>query len=166
MTGHALRPYLSADAAILNDIFRDSIDVLTRDDYDEEQRNAWAAGADDEVAFATRLARGLTLVATRDGEPVGFASLADNVRIDLLYVQPDFARSGIGSALVEALERLARARGAGRLEVDASDTARLFFENHGYVAQSRRTVFCNGEWITNTTMTKVLAVATAQAPRQ
>ena len=84
----ALRPFLPADAALLAEIFRDSIEVLTRDDYDDDQREAWASAADDEAAFAARLAGALTLIASIEGEVVGFASLAVAAALlDLLSLQ-------------------------------------------------------------------------------
>ena len=153
----ALRPYLPTDAPVLAEIFRASIEELTGDDYDAAQQDAWAAAADDEEAFAQRLAGELTLVATLAGSVVGFASLEDSQRIDMLYVHPAVAGHGIGTMLVDALEKLAGSRGTKRLSVDASDTARGFFEQRGYVAQQRNTVSRGGEWLTNTTMTKDLA---------
>jgi putative acetyltransferase len=153
----ALRPYLPADAPLLAEIFVASIEELAADDYDEDQRIAWASAADDEAAFAARLAGALTLVATVEGEAVGFASLAGGERIDMLYVHPDAARQGVATALIDALERLAAARGAKSLTVDASDTARALFERRGFSAQSRNTRFLNGEWLANTTLTKSLA---------
>jgi putative acetyltransferase len=153
----ALRPYLPADLPVISDIFRDSIEELTQDDYDEDQRNAWAAAADDKAAFGARLAKALSLVATVAGDVAGFASLAEGDQIDLVYVRPDVARQGVATALVDALERLATARGVTKLVTNASDTARPFFEKRGYVAQSRNTVLREGEWLANTTMTKSLA---------
>ena len=82
----------------------------------------------------------LTLIATLDGSPVGFASLAGKDKIDMLYVHPAAAGQGVGSLLVDALEKLAGCRGVAKLSVDASDTARGFFEKRGYVAQQRNTV--------------------------
>ncbi len=58
--------------------------------------------------------------------------------------------------LVDALEKLAAARGADKLIVDASDTARGFFEKRGYVAQQRNTVTLGDEWLANTTLHKPL----------
>ena len=53
----------------------------------------------------------------------------------------------------------ARRRRAARpkLIVDASDSARGFFEKRGYVAQQRNTVSVGDEWLANTTMHKQLA---------
>jgi putative acetyltransferase len=152
----ALRPYLPADALMLAEIFRSSIEQLTGEDYSEAQQQAWAAAADDEQAFAALLASELTLIATLDGSPVGFASLKAPDRIEMLYVHPAMARQGVGTMLVDALEKLATARGTKRLTVDASDTASGFFDKRGYVAQRRNTVTCGDEWIPNTTMEKRL----------
>ena len=45
-----------------------------------------------------------------------------------------------------------RRGGTKTLSVDASDTARSFFEKRGYKAQSRNSVPLNGEWLANTTL--------------
>jgi putative acetyltransferase len=152
----ALRPYLPADAPTLAEIFRVSIEELTGNDYDEAQQAAWIATADDEDAFGARLAQNLTLVATLAGSPVGFTSLKGTDHIDLLYVHPAAAGQGVATALIDALERLGQARGAKRLTVEASDTARPFFERRGYAAQRRGTVALGGEWLGNTAMEKRL----------
>jgi putative acetyltransferase len=156
-TAPGLRPFLPADAPRLAALFRASVELLADDFYDEDQLAAWIASVGDEAAFAKRLGESLTLVALVEGEIAGFASLKDNTQIDMLYVHPEFARRGVGSALVNALERLGAARSAQKLGVDASDAARDFFAAHGYISQSRNTVVLGGEWLGNTTMTKELA---------
>lgn len=161
----AMRPMLPADVPLLAEIFRASIDELTAEDYSEAQREAWRAAADDEEEFGARLAGALTLVATLAGSPVGFAALADNTRIDVLYVHPAAAGHGAGAMLCDALERLAAARGSKELTVDASDSARDFFARRGFVAQSRNTVTLGDEWLANTTMVKRLAGAAAPAAK-
>ncbi|MFC7399797.1 GNAT family N-acetyltransferase [Chelatococcus sp. GCM10030263] len=159
----ALRPYLPSDLDILVAIFQDSIEELTEEDYGEAQRAAWAARAD-EPDFGARLANALTLVATIGGSAVGFASLKGKDHIDMLYVHPSFARQGIATMLCDALEKLAAARGARRLTVDASDTARPFFEGRGFEAESRNTVTVGDEWLGNTTMAKVLPFSEEPKP--
>src|SRR5262245_31928275 len=153
----ALRPFLPTDAPLLAEIFRASIEGLTADDYSAGQQEAWAAMADDEAAFAARLANALTLLGTIDGSPVGFASLAGTERLDMLYVHPAAARQGVGSMLIDALEKLAASRGAPRLTADVSDSAQDFFRRHGFVATQRNTVQLGEEWLANTTMEKRLA---------
>src|SRR5882724_10903684 len=152
----ALRPFLPADTSLLAAIFAASITDLTGDDYSEAQQEAWVAAADDEEAFGKKLAGQLTLIATLQGSPVGFASLKGADHIDMLYVHPSAAGQGVGTALCDALEKIASARGAKKLTVDASDTALEFFRKRGYVAQQRNTITVGNEWLANTTMQKTL----------
>jgi putative acetyltransferase len=152
-----LRPFLPADTPILAAIFVAAIQELTGDDYSEAQQGAWAEAAEDEAQFGKRLAGQLTLIATLQNSPVGFASLKGPDHIDLLYVHPSVAGQGIASMLVDALEKLAGARGVKSLKVDASDNAEPFFKKRGYVAMQRNTITINGEWLANTTMQKTLA---------
>jgi putative acetyltransferase len=111
MSAVALRPYLRTDAKRCAEIFRLSIEELAAEDYDEEQSEAWASRAEDEQGFSARLAEALTLLAVVDGAIAGFASLKGAVEIDMLFVDPEFARQGFGRMLVDALTRLAQARG-------------------------------------------------------
>ncbi|MCP3407716.1 GNAT family N-acetyltransferase [Bradyrhizobium sp. CCGB01] len=150
-----LRPFLSADVPVLAAIFAASIEELTGDDYSEAQQQAWMEAAEDEE-FGKRLASDLTLIATLEGSPVGFASLRGADHIRMLYVHPAVARQGIATMLVDALEKLAGGRGATSLSVDASDTAQAFFAKRGYTAQQRNSVTINDEWLANTTMKKTL----------
>ena len=152
----AMRPMLPTDVPLLAEIFRAAIEELTADDYSEAQQEAWASTVDDEEAFGAKLAHELMLVATYGGAAIGFAALADNRRIDMLYVHPAAAGQGAGAMLCDALEKLAAARGAKEITVDASDAARGFFEKRGFSAQSRNTVSLGDEWLANTTMTKPL----------
>jgi putative acetyltransferase len=153
-----LRPYVPADAARCAAIFHASIETLTEDDYSDDQRQAWAAAADDVAAFGARLGKALTLIASVSGEPVGFGALKGADAIEMLYVDPGFARRGIGALLIDALSRLAVGRGAKHLTSDVSDTARPSFEKQGFVAQRRNLVQVGEEWLANTTMVKPVAV--------
>ena len=153
---YALRPFLPADVAVLAEIFRASIEGLTEEDYNPSQQEAWAAVADNEQAFTARLGKQLTLISTLEGSPIGFASLQDNKIIDMLYVHPAVAGQGIGTMLYDALEKLASARGASELTVDASDSAREFFLRRGFEPYRRNTISVGNEWIANTTMKKTL----------
>jgi putative acetyltransferase len=151
-----LRPFLAADTPVLAAIFVASVEELTGDDYSEAQQQAWASAADDEEQFGKRLASELTLIATLQNSPVGFASLKGTGHVDMLYVHPGAVGQGVASMLCDALEKLAGGRGAKSLSVDASDNAQDFFLKRGYVGKQRNTVTVNGEWLANTTMQKTL----------
>ena len=157
MTAITLRPYLSADADALAELFRASVHELAADDYDEDQRAAWACAGEDEDAFGKRLASMLTLVAMLEGEIVGFASLRGKDALDMLYVLPEAARMGVATTLADALEKLAAARGVIAVTTDASETAAPFFARRGYTPLARNTVLVEDEWLANTSMKKDLA---------
>ena len=161
----ALRPFLPADTPLLAAIFVAAIEELTGDDYSEAQQEAWAAAAEDEDKFGKKLAGELTLIATLRNSPVGFASLKGADHIEMLYVHPSAAGQGVGAMLIDALEKLADARGAKVLSVDASDNALDFFKKRGYVAQQRNSVPRHGEWLANTTMQKALTPGAPGAPQ-
>ena len=152
----ALRPFLPQDAPMLAEIFRASVEGLTEDDYNPAQQDAWASAADDLEAFAARLGKHLTLLATLDGSPVGFISLDAPTEIGLFYVHPAVTGRGVGRMLYDAVEKIAGSRGTPHLKVDASDTAREFFARRGFSAQQRNTVSVGNEWLSNTTMKKQL----------
>jgi putative acetyltransferase len=80
----------------------------------------------------------------------------------MLYVHPAAAGHGAGAMLTDAIEKLAAARGAAKLKVDASDNAQDFFKKRGYVAQQRSTVLRGDEWLANTSMEKPLAAPVKQ----
>jgi putative acetyltransferase len=163
MSAIGLRPYLPADAERCAAIFRASIEETASEDYSPDQCEAWAARGDDVAAFGKKLAESLTLIATIDGESVGFASLRGADRLDMLFVDPAHARKGVGTALIDALVRIASARGAERLTSEVSDTAKPLFERQRFVAQRRNLVAEGDEWLGNTTMTRTLD-KTATAP--
>jgi putative acetyltransferase len=161
----SLRPYVPADARRCAEIFRTSVEELAVDDYDADQREAWASTADDRDAFLGRLEGALTLIAMIDGGVAGFGSLKGGDKIDMLYVHPDFVGQGVGRSLVEALAKLAGARGAKRLTTDASEVSKPLFERLGFAAQQRNLVRVGDQWLANTTMTKTLGPEPAPTTR-
>ncbi|MGL4243486.1 MAG: GNAT family N-acetyltransferase [Beijerinckiaceae bacterium] len=152
----SLRPYLPSDLETLAILLQASVEELAVDDYTADQRDAWAAAAEGDD-FAKRLAAGLTLVALDDdSDVVGFAVLVQNRAVQHVHVHPDLIGNGIGRMLLEALEKLAAARGAEALTTDATDNAKAFFAKLGFVEKARNTVNYGDEWLGATTMEKPL----------
>jgi putative acetyltransferase len=158
----ALRPFLPADGPRCAAIFRAAIEEIASEDYSQAQCAAWAARADDEAAFAKSLAGQLTLAAVEDDEIAGFASLKGADHVEMIYVDPEFARRGFGAALLDALEKLARARGAAKLTAEVSDTAKPLFDRQRFVSEQRNVKRIDEEWLGNTTMSKTLGAKPAE----
>jgi putative acetyltransferase len=158
LPNHPVRPFLVGDTPALRELFAQSVDGLCQEDYDEDQRIAWISRVEDAGAFAKQLGGMVTLVVMIDGDYAGFASLKDNAILEMLYVSPHYVGEGVGTSLVETMERLAKARGAKDLTVNSSETAVMFFEARGYIASSRNLVPIDDQWLSNTTLVKTLGV--------
>ena len=78
------------------------------------------------------------IVAVRDGARAGFAIMKygdEEAHLVLLAIDPDHRRCGIGSELVDWLERSAQVAGIARITLEArasNDAARAFYGRLGY----------------------------------
>jgi putative acetyltransferase len=74
-----------------------------------------------------------TVVVEADGKIAGFGAIVEsNNELRAVYVSAEFGRRGIGSALLQELERIAKERGCRELHMDSSLTAAPFYIDHGY----------------------------------
>ncbi len=72
--------------------------------------------------------------------------------LDMLFVRQDCLRQGIATALCDQLEK-----GFSSVKTYASITAKLFFEQRGYLVTEKRTVVRNGVQLINFEMKKSLS---------
>ncbi len=139
-----LRPYRPADAPGLLALFKDTIRRVNARDYGPEQIRAWASDDIDPAAWAGKFGGRFVVVAEEAGRPAGFAELEADGHIDRVYVSADHQGQGIGRLLITAVVNEARRLGLSRLFVEASITARPFFEAQGFAVLAPQTVTCRG----------------------
>lgn len=151
-----VRPYQQSDGPALLALFRDTIRRVNARDYSPEQVAAWASDEIDAAAWCGRFERRFVLVAEAAGRPVGFAELEPSGHIDRVYVSADHQRRGIGRRLLGGLIDEGRRGGLARLFVEASITARPFFESEGFVVLAPETVTCRGVQFLNYRMERSL----------
>jgi N-acetylglutamate synthase-like GNAT family acetyltransferase len=119
---------------------RDALEALQRRSsmHQPMYRTQLAAHPDAIDLPAEQIATGLVRVAERDGVVVGFAVLVelsgDTCELDGLFVDPDRMRAGVGRRLVEDAKRIARERGATRIDVVANPQSIAFYETVGFIA--------------------------------
>ncbi|MCB1915823.1 MAG: GNAT family N-acetyltransferase [Rhodocyclaceae bacterium] len=142
MTGSNLRLrrwHGQAPEALL-DLLRRAIRQSARSCYSAEQIDAWLSTVPDEASWARRLADADVIVAGVDGRLAGFVALRSPGVVDLLFVEPDFARQGVGRALLAAALSRAHDRRWWHLECHASLLARPVFEAAGFRVLARQHV--------------------------
>ena len=158
MTAFFLREATLEDRPVLERLIADSAHGLSRGDYTDAQVDAAigsAFGVDSEL-----IADGTYFVAEADGQIVGcggwsrratlFGSDAqpgrrsdlldpsrDSARIRAFFVHPDWARRGIGRAILEKCEAEARAHGFRAAELLATLPGHRFYRMLGYAGDER-----------------------------
>jgi putative acetyltransferase len=121
----------------------DAVHTTAAGDYEADILNEWSASVDDRVASMTNQIEqnpdgSLMLVAELDGRVVGFGEIvAALCELRAVYVSPTCGRTGVGRALLKALETRARELGTPRLWLDSSLTAEPFYLAHGYRSEER-----------------------------
>jgi putative acetyltransferase len=128
-----LRAYAAVDAEATSSIFLRAVRETAVAHYSPEQVAAWAADYGDLDSWAAARSAVDTQLAVIDGQVVGFTDLDDKGYIDMLFVDPDFGRQGVASALLASVVALARQRDLAALTTFASLTSRPVFERHGFV---------------------------------
>ncbi len=79
----------------------------------------------------------------------------DAAKIRAFFVHPQYARRGIGTLILEACERAARAAGFTRLEMGSTLTGVPFYRAHGYAAlENLQVPLSNGETLSIVRMSK------------
>ncbi|EMA43713.1 GNAT family N-acetyltransferase [Halococcus saccharolyticus] len=122
------------DRAALPALHTAAVEAFGPDGYDADQVRKWAKAdersPDDYDVDATD--EHFT-VAVRESEVAGFGHLVlDAGEVHAVYVHPDHAGRGVGSALLAELEGYARGRGCSVLTLQSSLNAAGFYEKAGY----------------------------------
>ena len=126
-----LRPAGPADAAAMATVFAAAVLTRGRGHYGPRELAAWAAQGTADRFSAMLADPAKRLVAAEAGRVlVGLAGI-ERSEVSLLYAAPE-AAPGTGTALLAAVEALAREQGAEALSLIASRNAVPFYLRRGY----------------------------------
>ncbi|OUL19583.1 hypothetical protein BV378_32730 [Nostoc sp. RF31YmG] len=133
-----VRRCLPSDAESVLKVHRAAIHGTASSCYPKEIIQYWASPITPSKikAFANNTVIGeeTRIVAEINGQIVGFgAVVVSNSELRAVYVSPKFGRSGVGTAILQELERLARERGLSELHLNASLNAEPFYQVNGYI---------------------------------
>jgi putative acetyltransferase len=120
-----------ADTVAICDVHQRSVRGLCAAAYGSADIDAWVGPrvpADYEVVITGTV----VLVADGDDGVAGFTILSRRGELHALYVHPAAVRRGVGSALLTAVEREARAAGLEAIALNATLNSVPFYARHGY----------------------------------
>lgn len=149
-----IRLFKKSDAEQVAQLFFDTVHIVNRQDYSEEQIRAWAP---DNIHFRNwekSCLEKFTLVTELNGTIIGFAQFEDNGHIDCFYCHHEHQKQGVGTQLYNAIEDYARTRRITKIYTEASITARPFFMKMGFSYVQKQKVLIRGEILTNYIMEK------------
>ena len=156
-----LRPEDFKELAIL---FHQSIRRISAKDYSDEQIKAWAPDEWDLKEWALSFNNKIVFIAEKDHKVAGFGELEKDGHIDRFYIHPDYAGIGVGKFIYQGLEAEAKKMNISSLFVEASITAKPFFEKMGFAVILEQTVYRKKVAFINYKMTKIFQIPATDTP--
>lgn len=137
-----LRPLRPTDLEMVAAVYRDAVLSQAGALYSDAQVRAWAdhPSASQALSEALRRGHGLVSCAAADGTRIEAFALLDPLdRLALLYCRGRSSRQGRATALLQALQEHAAARGVRRLRTEASQLSRPLLERQGWSVEAEET---------------------------
>ena len=125
-----IRPYQPSDAGAVSHLIRTTMRISNSADYPMERLQPLIDYFTPEKVSALNQER-VCFVAEENGEVVGTGALEADELVTF-FVAPRKQGSGIGSALLRAVEKAALDGGLRRLRVGSSLAGAPFYRRHGY----------------------------------
>jgi GNAT superfamily N-acetyltransferase len=125
-----IRPYLSSDARAVSELIRRTMHISNTADYPLERLQPLIDYFSPEKVDALGQERAC-FVAEAQGEILGTGALEGDELVTF-FVSPERQGHGVGSLLLEAVERVASERGLQELRVGASLAGAPFYQKRGY----------------------------------
>jgi putative acetyltransferase len=108
-------------------LFYETINVVNKKDYSDEQIIAWSGNAKNLEMWSDLIKKQHFLVAQKGYTIIGFASLDVNHCVDFMYVHKDFQGQQIATKLLSALESKAIKEGLQKYGQIQAYPQSLFF---------------------------------------
>lgn len=144
------------DYKALLKLTQNTIRTVNRKDYTQEQVNVWAYEDVDFSKWEKSFEKKSIFVAKELNRYLGYCDLMPNGHIDRFFIASSRVGQGIGKELYCELEAEAKLKNMSLLTVDASITAKPFFESLGFVVKKDQIVQLRGMDFINYKMVKPL----------
>ncbi len=135
-----IRLYQPSDLKEVMDLFYDNVHTVCVNDYTQEQLDAWAPKDANIYRWESSLSKNHTLVVIADDHIVGFGNIGQTGYLDRLYVDRHYLHQGVGTLILDNLEKYAGVKGNTYMNTQASITSKPFFEARGYTCIEKQIV--------------------------
>lgn len=120
------------DLEEMQQLFIETIKEVCKNDYSPQEIECWTSSVKNKERWIQKLTNQYFLIAELNDKIVGYASLENDNYVDLLYVHKNYQQKGIANLLYSKIEIQALKKNVTHLTVDASITAKGFFEKNDY----------------------------------
>ena len=128
-----------SDSAELRDLYKNTVLVVNRRDYSQDEVEDWASCGDDLSNIEEMIKTHYFIVAVNQlSQIVGFSSITPQGYLHSMFIHADFQGKGIATMLLEEIERYAITKGIIQITSEVSLTARPFFEKQKYVVKRNK----------------------------
>lgn len=146
------------DAVEIGQLYFNTVRFINSKDYDENQIKVWSESGLETDRWEKIIGEQYFLVAEIDSIISGFATLTKDGYLDFMYVHKDFQRRGVAKKLLEEIEKKADEQNNSEIYSHVSNTAKGFFEKHGYYFDGEHINNFKGETFVNNLMKKKMNV--------
>ena len=152
-----IRPLTATDIPEMQALFHTTILTVNSKDYTKEEVADWASCGNSIEHWKELLAKN-DYIGALDGQGniIGFSSMNAEGYLHSMFVHKGWQGKGIATFLLSEVEKMARGYGVHKISVEASITARPFFEKRGYKVVKEQKAKANRLWLTNYVMEKTL----------
>jgi GNAT superfamily N-acetyltransferase len=133
-----VRPATEHDAVAACSVIRSSILECCGEDHrgDATVLDGWLRNKTPELVRRLILApNAFSVVASVENETVGFGCVLETGEVRLCYVTPSVRFTGVGKALLAAIEDHAARAGVDALRLESTRTAQAFYLRNGFVSE-------------------------------
>ena len=151
-----LKQITKKDQLKLKEVYFDSVCSIDENIYSKEHKFAWACQAWENSEFEKSLLKGIGLKLISNKKIIGFATRYPEDRLSLLYVRGNFKRMGLGTMLLDSIERDALKSGIKQLKTEASLISYKMLLKRQWVIDSKEKINIKGLIFERYRMFKIL----------
>ena len=151
-----LKQISKKDQLKLKEVYFDSICSIDENIYSKEHKFAWARQAWENSEVEKSLLKGKGLKLICDKKIIGFATRYPENRLSLFYVRGNFQGKGLGTLILDSIEKDAFKSGINKLNTEASLISYKLLLNRKWEMHYKEKININGLIFERYKMFKIL----------